>query len=134
MNYFDLWEASDASYLAVTFRSPRVRIGELFPPLRSRVGQWSKERLLYELAPGGFQAVDRDRVLTEELLKRSVTDDELLLLLKRREPDLSGTVLITIVSAQSSDPVCEGNPRVSADRQWKRRQSQRSVHHRRSDR
>lgn len=52
-----------------------------------------------ELAPGGFQAVNRDRALTEELLKRNVTDDELLLLLTRREPDPSGTVLLTIVSA-----------------------------------
>jgi hypothetical protein len=95
MNYFDLWETDGASYLAATFKSPTEGIGERFPPLTSRVGQWSKERLLDELAPGGFQAVNRDRVLTEELLKRN----ELLLLLKRREPDPSGTILLTIVSA-----------------------------------
>jgi hypothetical protein len=99
MNYFDLWETDGASYLAATFKSPTEGIGERFPPLTSRGGQWSKERLLDELAPGGFQAVNRDRVLTEELLKRNVTGNELRLLLKRREPDPSGTVLLTIVSA-----------------------------------
>jgi hypothetical protein len=106
MNWFDLWEASNQSYLAASFSQyaiseypPDMRsIAERFPPLASRVGQWSKERLLNELAhAGGFGTSVRDRVLSKELLRRDMTGDELLLLLKRRTPDESGTVLRTIV-------------------------------------
>lgn len=106
MNWFDLWETNAASFLAVTFSqfatpgfpSNMRSIGERFPSLESRVGQWSKEQLLNELAhSGGFESSGRDRVMAKELLRRNLTDDELVSLLKTREPDPSGSVLSIIV-------------------------------------
>lgn len=107
MNWFDLWETAAASYLAATFSqfamplfpSNMRSIAERFPPLESRVGQWSKKRILDELGPGGFNAAFRDRVLANELLKRDLTDDELLSVLRRRQPDQSGAVLWAVVQA-----------------------------------
>jgi hypothetical protein len=108
MNWFDLWETSAASYLAATFSQFAMpgfpvnmrSIAERFPPLESRVGQWSKKRILDELGPGGFNAAYRDRVLANELLRRDLTDDELLSVLRRRQPDQSGTVLWAVVQAR----------------------------------
>jgi hypothetical protein len=102
---FYLWDAKDASYLSMTLQeyitldypADMRRIGERFPPLTERAKQWSKQRLIDELTPGGFDAMDRDRILTAELLTRNVADDELLALLKRRKPDFSGAVIIGIV-------------------------------------
>jgi hypothetical protein len=74
-------------------------IGERFPPLESRVRQWSKKRILDELSPGGFDSSGRDRVLAKELLKRDLTEDELLAALGRRERDDSGTLLFAVVEA-----------------------------------
>ena len=107
MNWFDLWETDAASYLAVTFNAhaapgfpPNMRwISERFPPLESRITEWGKKRILDELGPGGFSASRRDYVLARELMRRELTNEELLALLKRREPDMSGVVLRVVVGA-----------------------------------
>jgi hypothetical protein len=104
-SWFYIWDTADASFLAITFNwyrttgyPPNMReIGERFPPLTERARQWNKQRLIDELVPGGFDAMSRDRILTKELLMRDVTNHELLMLLRRRKSDISGTVLIAIV-------------------------------------
>ena len=93
MNYMP--RQFDIGYL--NFPSNMRSIPERFPPLESRVGQWSNKRILDELIPGGFRKSNRDRVLANELLRRNLTDDELLSVLNRRKPDVSGIVLRTVV-------------------------------------
>jgi hypothetical protein len=105
LNWLDLWQSADSSYLAAGFRqfdTPGFRwemrsIAERFPPLESRVGNWSTRRILDELGHGGFDADRRDRILAKELMRRPVTDEELLEVLMRRKPDLSGELLFVIV-------------------------------------
>lgn len=105
LNWFDLWQSADGSYLAAgfhefqTFASPRNMrgIAERFPPLEARVGSWSKGRILEELGHGGVFEALRDSILARELLKRAVTNEELLAVLERRRPDESGALLNVIV-------------------------------------
>lgn len=82
-----------------TFSSyPGTRfISERFPPLESRVGQWSKKRLLDELGHGGLLA--RDRILARELAKRDLTDDELLAVFASRWMFENGALLQAVVDA-----------------------------------
>jgi hypothetical protein len=120
MNWIDLWETAGSSYLSATFsmyatgqypHNMRL-IPERFPPLESRVTQWSKKRILDELSrepepPGHPRATVftwerddmRDRVLARELLKRVPTDEELLAALRRRTID-NGAVLQAVVDAK----------------------------------
>jgi len=102
-NWVDLWETADASYLCAKFswdavhNPPGMRfIPERFPPLESRVRQWSKERLLDQLARGD-RAQARDRILGRELVTRDLNDDELLALLVSRRPSENGAVLQAVV-------------------------------------
>lgn len=105
LNWFDLWQSADGSYIAAgfsQFATPGFpwnmrSIPERFPPLESRVGNWPKQRILDELGHGGFAADSRDRILAKELMRREVTDQELLEVLKRRQPDVSGALLDVIV-------------------------------------
>ena len=105
LNWFDLWQTAEGSYLAAGFSqfaapglSPNLRsIPERFPPLESRVGNWTKEHILDELGHGGIFVDSRDRILAKELMRRDVTDEELLEVLRRRRPDASGVLLFVIV-------------------------------------
>jgi hypothetical protein len=73
-----------SSWLSVTYYNSRaafpldtINIAERFPPLRTRVPHWTKAQLLAAVNHGGRaesnlgQAKERDRILLEELLKRS---------------------------------------------------------------
>ena len=105
LNWFDLWQSAGASYFAAGFSQYATpgypwnmrSIPERFPPLESRVGNWTTQRILDELGPGGFFAGFRDSILAEELMRRPVTDDELLAVLNRRKSDASGVLLRVIV-------------------------------------
>jgi hypothetical protein len=120
MNWIDLWETAASSYLCTTFNmfaAPGYpltmrSIPERFPPLESRVTNWSKKRILEELsrdpepkdhprtARFAWERDDmRDRVLTRELLKRDPTDEEMLGALRRRTTD-NGAVVQAIVDAK----------------------------------
>jgi hypothetical protein len=80
VNWIDLWETPDSSYLSVTFGTverlgvpPNMgAIAERFPPLKTRVIDWSARRLLDELGAGN--SCERDRVLAHEssLLPQSI--------------------------------------------------------------
>jgi hypothetical protein len=100
LNWFDLLQSADGSYLAAGFSqfdTPGRSIPERFPPLESRLGKWPTQRILDELGHGGFAAAPRDRILAKELMRRPVTDEELLEVLKRRKTDVSGALLYVIV-------------------------------------
>lgn len=105
LNWLDLWDTTTASYLSVSFSlyatpgfpSNMRSIAERFPPLQSRVGQWSKKRLLDELGRGG--TVERDRVVARELTKRDLTEDELLTVLQSRGQAENGELLRALVEA-----------------------------------
>ena len=120
MNWLDLWETESSSYLSATFSMWATKeyphslrsIPERFPPLESRVAQWSKKRILDELsrepepkvhwiaARFAWERDDlRDRVLARELLKRDPTDEEMLAALRRRTAD-NGAVLQAVVDAK----------------------------------
>jgi len=105
LNWFDLWRSPEGSYFAAGFSQfvtpgfpwTMRSIPERFPPLESRVGNWTKQHILDELGHGGFSADSRDRILAKELMRREVTDEELLDVLRRRQPDVSGALLFVIV-------------------------------------
>jgi hypothetical protein len=103
-DWFDLWGSDDSSYLAAGFArfaakgySWDMSIPERFPPLEARVGNWPTQRILDELSHGGFAADSRDRILGRELMRREVAGEELLEVLRRRQPDVSGALLFVIV-------------------------------------
>jgi hypothetical protein len=58
------------------FEHDMIRISERFPPLRTRVPQWTTSQLLAAIGQGGKaenrydKAFERDRVLLEELMRR----------------------------------------------------------------
>jgi len=96
-NWFDLWETATASYISITLNRQLLQpIGERFPPLASRVRSWSKQRLIDELSHNNGA---RDFVLAAELLKRDITNDELLNLLESRLRDGNDAVLSEVVAA-----------------------------------
>jgi hypothetical protein len=114
-NSVDLWETTTANYLCVTF-SPFITFGypwklrwtpERFPPLETRVGGWTKKRLLDELVPAGdaprvhspWQNMDRDRILARELIKRDLTGDQFLAILESRGRSDNGAVLQAVVDS-----------------------------------
>jgi hypothetical protein len=116
MNSIDLWETTGASYLCVTFSAWTTRgppnmlwFPERFPPLETRVGRWTKKRLLDELSPAGaatrarslWSGIERDRVLARELVRRELTEDEFLALLESRSRgrEDNGMVLEAVVRA-----------------------------------
>jgi hypothetical protein len=120
MNWIDLWETAASSYLCASFNlyaTPGYpfsmrSIPERFPPLESRVTNWSKKRILDELSREpelkdrarntefAWERDDRrDRVLARELLKRDPTDEEMLAALRRRTLD-NGAVLRAILDAK----------------------------------
>jgi hypothetical protein len=108
MNWLDLWETTSASYLSATFSlyatsyypSNMRLIAERFPPLASRVRRWSKQRIIGELDRNVSLA--RDRVLAQELVKRDLTEDELLALLRSRWNMENGVLFWTIVETHQA--------------------------------
>jgi hypothetical protein len=97
-NWIDFWETATASYLSVGInRQFSQLIPERFPPLESRVGTWSKQRLLQELAHQ--TGARRDSVLAQELMKRDVSNDELLVLLESRRRRENGAVLKAVAES-----------------------------------
>jgi hypothetical protein len=104
-NWLDFWETPSASYLSATLNIRYVRnsydgarlIEERFPPLETRVGQWSKKRLLDELSRGRLPA--RDRILAVELVKRDPTEEELLAVFASRWIFENGALLQAVVDA-----------------------------------
>jgi hypothetical protein len=72
------------------YREGMVWIAERFPPLRERVKDWSKDRVLWELGKGRtfapiFGSRDRDVVLLKELFCRDVAPREFAALLGRSD-------------------------------------------------
>jgi hypothetical protein len=103
-NWLDFWDTPSASYLSATFNVPWLDgplnmrlVAERFPPLESRVGQWSKKRLLDELGTRGSE--ERDNILARELVKRDLTEDELLPVLQSRLRYENGALLQAVVLA-----------------------------------
>jgi hypothetical protein len=87
LNWLDFWETASASYLSATFVKFSLSIKhvpERFPSLAARAATWTKEHILEVLNSGTIPA--RDGILTRELLKRDVTDDEMLALFRRPRP------------------------------------------------
>jgi len=107
-NWFDLCETPTASYLCVSHNmgwpasahfGTRL-IPERFPPLESRVGQWSRKRLLDDLSHPGIPA--RDLILARELAKRELTEEELLALFDSRLHLENGALLQALVEADEA--------------------------------
>jgi hypothetical protein len=97
-NWIDFWETATASYLSLGIDRQFLQlIPERFPPLESRVGMWSKQRLLQELARQ--TGARRDSVLARELMKRDVSNDELLVLLESRRRRETGAVLKAVAES-----------------------------------
>jgi hypothetical protein len=122
LNWVDLWETADASYLCVTFSNFGIDkpfamrwIPERFPPLEKRVRQWTKQQILDELnclepvnsdsthpqnSLGQWDRKDqRDRVLARELMTRDPAEDDLHDLLLKRRPHENGELLQAVVDA-----------------------------------
>jgi hypothetical protein len=130
LNWFDFWETPTASYISVAFKylpgpypsDVRV-IPERFPSLRSRVTEWTKKRLLDELAPGGL--AERDRVLAEELVKRDLTEDELLALLQSRWHKENGALLRAVEESQQVPRFSNAIRRYLQEHSWRNTKSGR---------
>lgn len=121
LNWIDLWETTGASYLCVSFSGfvaygpPNMRwIPERFPPLETRVPQWTKQKMIDELSliSDSDTAIPRqlvqwnrqearDRALARELMRREVGEGELRTLLEVRRSGSreNGEVLQAVVDS-----------------------------------
>jgi hypothetical protein len=104
----DLWVTTTANFLSVSFSTratpdfpPNMRgIAERFPPLESRVVEWTTRHILDDLRAVGERG--RDRVLARELMKRDARPDELLAVLEERWQRENGELLLAVLEAHQT--------------------------------
>lgn len=111
LNWFDLRETAGSSFLSVGFSQHVLyelpanlrSINERFPLLEKRVPGWTKQRLIRELDHHANLLTQlRDQILTKELLRRELTDDEMLTMLRSRDHDPNLTLLRAIVQTRQT--------------------------------